>query len=40
MWHENGKMRVESKFENGKGSANVWNSKGESVNSFEETGLK
>jgi antitoxin component YwqK of YwqJK toxin-antitoxin module len=40
MWHENGQMRVESKFENGKGSAKFWNSKGESVNSFEETGLK
>ena len=39
MWHANGQMRVQAKFENGIGSANFWNSKGESVNSFEETGL-
>ena len=40
MWHKNGQMRAEAKFENGIGSAKFWNSKGESVNSFEETGLK
>ncbi len=40
MWHENGQMRAEAKFENGIGSTKFWNSKGESVNSFEETGLK
>ena len=40
MWHANGQMRVQAKFENGIGSAKFWNSKGESVNSFEETGLK
>ena len=40
MWHKNGQMRAEAKFENGIGSTKFWNSKGESVNSFEETGLK
>jgi len=29
-------MRVEAKFENGIGSANFWNSKGECVDAYKE----
>ena len=40
-WHRNGQKAMEGMVENGKEvSQKFWNSKGESVNSFEETGLK
>ena len=39
-WHRNGQKAMEGMVENGKEvSQKFWNSKGESVNSFEETGL-
>ena len=39
-WHENGQKAMEGMVENGKEvSQKFWNNKGESVNSFEETGL-
>ena len=38
-WHENGQKAREGMVEN-EDSQKSWNSKGESVNSFEETGLK
>ena len=38
-WHENGQKAREGMVEN-EDSQKFWNSKGESVNSFEETGLK
>ncbi len=42
-WHKNGQKKKEVNYKDGEeveGSAKFWNSKGESVNSFEETGLK
>ena len=39
-WHENGQKAMEGMVENAKEvSQKFWNNKGESVNSFEETGL-
>ena len=38
-WHRNGQKAMEGMVEN-EASQKFWNSKGESVNSFEETGLK
>ena len=38
-WHRNGQKAMEGMVEN-EDSQKFWNSKGESVNSFEETGLK